>query len=181
VETAADIFQEFGAAVLRSGEKAYQKRLQHNATATWVYWLCSNPNWPHCQTQPIDGYDSLLHADKVGQCKNRFNVVPEGISARQNRSSKDQPNSREVMTVYRALPCGITSLVTKWSHSWSVTNRRKKNRLAKNFIIVEHSGNARTLKIRRAGEAMMSSLLCWRQGFRLENCPSIWLLLNRQT
>ena len=34
VETAADIFQEFGAAVLRSGEKAYQKRLQHNATAT---------------------------------------------------------------------------------------------------------------------------------------------------
>ena len=50
---------------------------------------------------------------KVGQCKDRFNVALEGISARQNRSSKNQPNSREVMTVYRALPCGITSLVTK--------------------------------------------------------------------
>jgi hypothetical protein len=36
-----------------------------------------------------------------------------GSSARQNRSSKDQPNSREVMTVYRALSCKIASLVTK--------------------------------------------------------------------
>lgn len=43
VETAADIFQEFGAAVLRSGEKAYQKRLQHNATATISILIMSQP------------------------------------------------------------------------------------------------------------------------------------------
>ena len=31
VETAADIFEEFGVAVPRSGEKPYRQRLQHNA------------------------------------------------------------------------------------------------------------------------------------------------------
>ena len=57
------------------------------------------------------------------------------------------------------LSCNEVKLPVKRDHA-TITNRRQKNPLAKNLIIVEPSGKARTVEIRQVDNAQLHYLFC---------------------
>ena len=113
VETAADIFEEFGVVASRSGEIAVPA-----ATSAQFEPLLEYIDYVPF---PIDHIvkRSGLTATTVSsmlirlELQGRVNVVVEGIFVLQNRSSKDQPNSRRRDNCSLSTVCGMISPATK--------------------------------------------------------------------
>ena len=94
METAANIFEEFGVVVPRSGEKAVPAVTSARREPLLEYIDYVPTPIDHIVTRrgltATTVSSMLIRLELQG----RVNVVLEGIFVLQNRSSKDQPNSR---------------------------------------------------------------------------------------